>query len=55
MNEAGAGEVLVTRTVRDLVSGAGFTFAERGSRALKGVPEPWELYAVADRPQTSAA
>jgi class 3 adenylate cyclase/pimeloyl-ACP methyl ester carboxylesterase len=55
MNEAGAGEVLVTRTVRDLVAGAGIHFAPRGSHELKGVPEPWELYAVAEKPQTSAA
>ena len=55
MDEAGAGEVLCTRTVKDLVSGAGFAFADRGSRALKGVPEPWDLYAVADASQVSAA
>ena len=36
---AGAGEVLVSRTVRDLVTGSGLTFVERGSHALKGVPD----------------
>jgi class 3 adenylate cyclase len=40
------GEVLVTRTVRDLVSGSGISFAERGVHALKGVPDSWALYAA---------
>jgi class 3 adenylate cyclase len=39
-------EVLVTRTVRDLVHGSGIAFAERGAHALKGVPGEWDLYAV---------
>jgi class 3 adenylate cyclase/pimeloyl-ACP methyl ester carboxylesterase len=41
------GEVLVSRTVKDLVVGSGFSFISRGSHALKGVPEEWELFAVA--------
>jgi len=41
---AGADEVLVTSTVRDLVVGSGVTFAERGARVLKGVPGRWRLY-----------
>ncbi len=40
---AGAGEVLVSRTVRDLVTGSGLTFVERGSHTLKGVPDQWEI------------
>jgi class 3 adenylate cyclase/pimeloyl-ACP methyl ester carboxylesterase len=44
--EAGAGEILVTSTVRDLVAGSGLAFEERGERALKGVPGTWRLYAV---------
>jgi class 3 adenylate cyclase len=40
------GEVLVTRTVRDLVAGSGIAFEERGEHELKGVPETWALYAV---------
>jgi class 3 adenylate cyclase len=40
------GEVLVTRTVRDLVAGSGIAFVERGSHELKGVPDRWELYAA---------
>ena len=39
-------EVLATRTVRDLVAGAGFEFADRGEHELKGVPGAWQLYAV---------
>jgi len=33
-------------TVRDLVAGAGYEFASRGTHALKGVPERWELLAI---------
>jgi class 3 adenylate cyclase len=40
------GEVLVTRTVRDLVAGSGIAFEERGEHELKGVPDSWALYAV---------
>ena len=43
---AAPGEVLVTRTVRDLVAGSGIEFADRGLYALKGVEDPWELYAT---------
>lgn len=43
---AGPGEVLASRTVKDLVAGSGFHFDSRGSHRLKGVPEDWELYAV---------
>jgi class 3 adenylate cyclase len=44
---AGPGEVLVSRTVTDLVAGSGISFDERGAHSLKGVPGRWELYAVA--------
>jgi class 3 adenylate cyclase len=40
---AGAGEVLVSRTVRDLVTGSGLSFVERGTHTLKGVPDQWEI------------
>jgi pimeloyl-ACP methyl ester carboxylesterase len=43
---ARAGEVLVSRTVKDLVIGSGFDFEDRGEHALKGVPGDWQLYAV---------
>jgi class 3 adenylate cyclase len=38
------GEVLVSRTIKDLVAGSGIRFEERGSHALKGLPDPWSLY-----------
>jgi class 3 adenylate cyclase len=46
MAQAQAGEVLCSRTVKDLVAGAGFAFADRGTRRLKGVADRWQLYAV---------
>jgi class 3 adenylate cyclase len=46
---AGAGEVVVTRTVVDLVVGSGLAFTDRGEHALKGVPGTWQLYSVAGR------
>ena len=46
MAMAGAGEVLVTGTVRDLVVGSGMVFADRGRYTLKGVPEEWQVLAV---------
>jgi class 3 adenylate cyclase/pimeloyl-ACP methyl ester carboxylesterase len=45
---AGAGEVLVSQTVKDLVAGAGVEFDERGDHELKGVPGSWRLYSVAE-------
>jgi class 3 adenylate cyclase len=43
---AAPGEVLVSSTVKDLVSGSGIPFADRGRHALKGVPGEWNLFAV---------
>jgi class 3 adenylate cyclase len=43
---AGAGEVLVSRTVTDLVAGSGIEFEDRGEHELKGVPGAWHLYSV---------
>ena len=43
---ANAGEVLVSRTVKDLVAGSGIDFEDRGEQPLKGVPGEWHLYAV---------
>jgi class 3 adenylate cyclase len=43
---AGPGEVLVSRTVTDLVAGSGIAFADRGEHELKGVPGRWQLFAV---------
>ena len=43
---AGAGEVLTSSTVRDLVAGSGLVFEDRGEQSLKGVPEPWRVFAA---------
>jgi pimeloyl-ACP methyl ester carboxylesterase len=45
---AGAGEVLVSSTVKDLVAGSGLVFEDRGEHVLKGVPDRWHLYRVVD-------
>ena len=42
----GAGEVLVSSTVRDLVVGSGIEFAPHGEHELKGVPDTWRLFAA---------
>jgi class 3 adenylate cyclase/pimeloyl-ACP methyl ester carboxylesterase len=44
---AGANEVLVSSTLRDLVIGSGLEFEDRGAHELKGVPGQWRLFAVA--------
>jgi class 3 adenylate cyclase len=41
---AGANEILVTSTVKDLVAGSGITFADRGEHGLKGVPDKWRIF-----------
>jgi class 3 adenylate cyclase len=43
---AGAGEVLVSSTVKDLVAGSGLDFEDRGVHELKGIPGEWRLYAA---------
>jgi class 3 adenylate cyclase len=43
---AGAGEALVSSTVRDLVVGSAINFEPRGSHPLKGVPREWDLFAA---------
>jgi class 3 adenylate cyclase len=40
------GEVLVSSTVKDLVAGSGIRFSDRGTHALKGIPDKWRLWAV---------
>jgi DNA-binding NarL/FixJ family response regulator len=42
------GEVVVTSTVRDLVAGSGIAFVDRGEHSMKGVPDSWHLFAIAD-------
>jgi pimeloyl-ACP methyl ester carboxylesterase len=44
---AGAGEVLVSSTVKDLVAGSGIAFEDRGAHPLKGIPDEWRLFAAA--------
>ena len=43
---AGAGEVLVSSTVKDLVAGSGIEFADRGAHQLKGLPGEVQILAV---------
>ncbi|MHB8463252.1 MAG: adenylate/guanylate cyclase domain-containing protein [Acidimicrobiales bacterium] len=43
---AGPRQVLVSRTVKDLVAGSGIEFADRGDHKLKGVPDTWRLFSV---------
>jgi class 3 adenylate cyclase len=45
---AGPGEILVSSTVRDLVAGSGLVFVDAGEHTLKGVPDRWRLYRVAE-------
>ena len=44
---AGPGEIMVSRTIRDLVAGAPIRLDSRGEHQLKGVPGSWEVFAVA--------
>jgi class 3 adenylate cyclase len=44
---AGASQVMVSQTVKDLVAGSGFAFEDAGEHELKGVPDRWRLYRVA--------
>ena len=46
MGTAGPGEVIVSRTVRDLTIGSGLEFVDRGVHKLKGIPGEWELFAL---------
>jgi class 3 adenylate cyclase/pimeloyl-ACP methyl ester carboxylesterase len=53
---AHSGEVLVTRTVKDVLLGSDFEFTDRGTYTLKGVPGSWQLFAVsAQRASDSAS
>ena len=46
MSQAQPGEVLVSSTVRDLVSGSGLSFEDRGAHRMKGVDGEWRLFAA---------
>jgi class 3 adenylate cyclase len=45
-SQAGAGEILVSQTVKDITAGSGFAFDDAGEHELKGVPDRWHLYRV---------
>jgi pimeloyl-ACP methyl ester carboxylesterase len=47
MSKAGASQVWVSSTVKDLIAGSGIEFADEGMHALKGVAGEWHLYSVA--------
>jgi class 3 adenylate cyclase len=51
MARAEGGEILCSRTVKDLVAGSGFRFADRGTHRLKGVDDEWQLYAAEVAPR----
>ena len=46
MSAAGSGEVMCTRTVKELSLGSGLDFDDRGLHQLKGVPDEWQLFCV---------
>jgi class 3 adenylate cyclase len=46
MATAGPGEILVSRTVHDLVTGSGIALEDRGTHTLKGLSDPWQLFAA---------
>jgi pimeloyl-ACP methyl ester carboxylesterase/class 3 adenylate cyclase len=46
MAKAGASEVWTSSTVKDLVTGSGITFGDRGMHSLKGIPGEWHLFSV---------
>lgn len=48
--QAGAGEVLATQTVKDVLVGTGYSFIDPSPAVLKGVPGEWTLYRVDGRP-----
>ena len=43
---AAAGEVIVSRTIKDVVAGSGLAFDDRGIHTLKGIPDPWQVFAA---------
>jgi class 3 adenylate cyclase len=45
-DEARTGEIIVSRTVKDLVAGSGLVFSDHGSRQFDGVEGDWRLYKV---------
>jgi len=52
LGAAQPGEVLVTRTVKELTAGSGLQFSDRGSHILKGIPDAWQLFSLVDAATT---
>jgi class 3 adenylate cyclase len=48
MGAAGANEILVSNTVKELSAGSGLRFTDRGRHLLKGIEGEWQLHALAD-------
>ena len=48
MDTAQPGEVMISRTVKDLVAGSGTKFDDAGDHSLKGLEENWQLYKVSE-------
>jgi class 3 adenylate cyclase len=46
LNFAEAGDIIVSRTVKDLVVGSGVAFEERGEPKLRDVPGDWQIFAA---------
>lgn len=46
---SGPSEVVVSRTVKDLVAGSDMSFEDRGIHQLKGIPDGWQIYTVVRR------
>ena len=47
----GSGEILVSNTVKELMTGSGVVFSDRGVYDLKGIPDQWRVFAVVDDPE----
>jgi class 3 adenylate cyclase len=46
MASAAPGEIVVSRTIKDLLTGSGLQFEDRGLHTLRGVPDQWQLFAA---------
>jgi class 3 adenylate cyclase len=49
MEESAGGQIICSRTVKDLVAGSGLEFTDLGTRTLRGVPDDWQLFEVSER------
>jgi class 3 adenylate cyclase len=47
LSQANPGEIVVSRTVKDLLVGSEFQFGDKGTAPLKGIPGEWQIYYVA--------